>query len=216
MKNDSSDARRNERWLAPLMALARARGDVESVIHRAIELCCRLKISPWIALAVAERRISLADAAVLDRAARCKALQHAVLDRGMGLDALRHEWPYAPYLLAADLWEALGREPWRVEHLVEVARGLLEEEKGFLEDGRSRPVRVRDLSHYVEATRRVRVVKEKEHLDWTTAVAVVTGRMPLAVARRRAALERREIGRRQGATRPAQVSARGPAGSRRP
>ena len=118
-----------ERWMPSLMDLARRRGDTERVGQRAADICRQFNLAPWIALGVAERRIPLPEAALIDRASRCKQLQSAVLDQGKSLAELRRALPYAPYLLAAELVERLGHQNWTINDALAVARALLSRER---------------------------------------------------------------------------------------
>jgi hypothetical protein len=169
--------------MEPLIALAERRGDAEPVWRRAAVLCRTLNIAPWIALGVAERRLTLADAAVLDRAARCKQLQEAVLDKQMTLDELRTAMPYAPYLLAAELVEPLGAAGGRLPELVEIARALLSREPQPSEDGTRRPIRQRPLADYVAAAGRIRALQRTERCDLKLAIECETGLIGLDLLR---------------------------------
>ena len=165
----------SERWLQSLIDLAGRRGDPEPVWRRAADICRNLNLAPWIALGVAERLISLQDAALLDRAARCKELQAAVLDQRKSLADLRTALPYAPYLLAAELVDRLGRATWRLPEALEVARALLLRERQMNDDGTRKPVRQRSFEDYAAAAERIRTLMERERCDLPTAINVETG-----------------------------------------
>ena len=177
---------RDERWLASLAELAAQRGDSDGLLRRAGSICRELRISPWIALGIAEGLIRLADAEVLDRAARCKDLQGAVLDRRMSLAELRTTMPYAPYLLAADLVEQIGGPTrWAVREAFAVADRLLALEIKVQADGTLAPVRTRPAGEYVSAAVRVAELRAQEGLDLDTAIEVAAGLLDVALARRR-------------------------------
>ncbi len=174
LKTDSS---RSERWIEGIRDLARRRGDGDAVWQRAVELTRQLNIAPWIALAVAERLVSLKDARLLDRAGKCVALQEAVLDQRKPLAELKTSLPYAPHLLAVELVDLLGRTDWEMRKVTSVAEGLLNQEKRAGEKGGFLPVRTRSLEEYAVAVRRVRRLIEVTGCNLRMALDVEAGRL---------------------------------------
>ena len=174
----------NEGWLDALGNLAAQRGDNARTVQRAAGICRQLRISPWIALGIAEGRVAMADVAVLDRADRCKDLQAAVLEKGRPLDELRALFPYAPYLLAAEIMERLGADDWRMSDALEVARGLLEAGRTMTADGLLAPLQLRPVAEYVRDAQAILRLRQAERLDLASAIEVHVGRMDVRVARR--------------------------------
>jgi hypothetical protein len=172
-----TDSKRSERWIDGIRDLARRRGDGDAVWQRAVALTRELNIAPWLALAVAERLVSLQDARILDRAGKCEELQAAVLDQRKPLSELRTTLPYAPYLLAVDLVERLGRADWELRKVTSVAEGLLNQEKRVGEEGSLLPVRTRSLDDYVAAVKRVRRLVEVTGCNLRMALDVEAGRL---------------------------------------
>jgi hypothetical protein len=180
------------RWVEDLTRLATERGNAPNVVARAIVLCRELRISPWIALAVAEGKVRLAAAVPFDRAAKCKPLQEAVLNRGLTLAQARVTMPYAPYFLAAEL-RARGDFPFpRVTESVEVAQGLLAREERVTADGARASVRHRTLEEYAAQAQRVAALRQGRGYDLTLAIEVVTGALDPQIADRRLAIAREE------------------------
>lgn len=158
------------------MALAQSRGDADRIWRRAVTICQEMNIAPWVALAVAEGLIPLKQAVVFDRAARCKDLQAAVLDARKSIDELRAHRPYAPYLLAADLVEALASEGLTMPPAMEIAEALLSVEAPIAPDGCVLPLRQRPLSEYVRVARRIGELVRKTGCPLSMAIDVGTGR----------------------------------------
>jgi hypothetical protein len=165
------------RWMLGITELARQRGDADGVGQRAIDITQRLNVAPWIGLAVAERRISLTEAAQLERAARCQALQAGVLDKRKTLAELRTSFPYAPYFLAADLADALGDSQWTVREAIPVAEALLTLERQSDEDGRPLPVCRLTLDEYISSARRLRALMTETGCDAGMAADVEQGKV---------------------------------------
>jgi hypothetical protein len=192
-------AERSERWIDGIRELARSRGDTDAVWWRAVDITRQLNIAPWIALGVAERIITLKDAPILDRAARCGELQAAVLDKRKTLEELKTSMPYAAYLLAVELVDLLGREDWELRKVTAVAEALLGEEKKLDEQGLPLPVRTKPLEEYAAAVRRVRRLVERTGCALTMALDVETGRLTEAYVeqyvRQRRRLVQEELGR---------------------
>lgn len=195
-------------WRQSLAVLASQRGDSDAVLGRAVALCRQLGVSPWIALGVAEGRITLADAALLDRAAKCKSLQAAVLDHGQTVAQLRTQWPYAPYFLAADLRAALQSASLRMTDSVTLATGLLERERVRDEEGRQSPVNLQPFDTYLARARQVLEFMRREGVDLATALAIEGGELDIRLARRRIELEREDTRRRQARQRQEQLFSR--------
>jgi hypothetical protein len=203
------DSPSTERWLAPLAELAARRGVSDGVVRRAAAIARELRISPWIALGVAEGLVRMADAETLDRAARCHALQTAVLDRRMGLEALRHALPYAPFLLAADLTGHFGPERCGPRESLAIAEGLLAAERRTGASGAPAVVRTRPFDEYAAAVGRIADLRRSEGFDFETALQVATGAVELALARRGKQL-------RDASVAPSVPSAAAGSGPRRP
>ena len=110
--------------------LASARGGRPEMIRRALALCRQFAFSPWVAWAVVEGKTTLAEAARLDGASKCAALQTAILDRGLRIADLETRYPYAPYFLAHDLTVAGGGPMRRIAEALVVARAVLAGERG--------------------------------------------------------------------------------------
>ncbi len=173
------------------MALAESRGGSERVARRAVDICRNMNIAPWVALAVAEGLVPLKDAAVLDRAARCKELQSAVMDQRKALGELRRQRPYASYLLAADLVDALGADGLGMPSATEIAEGLLAAERQMGEDGSVLSLRGRPFPEYVAAARRIREIMARTGCELGMAIEVATGRCDESFARQYAEQKKR-------------------------
>lgn len=180
------------RWEEALTSLATERGDASNVLARAILLCRELRISPWIALAVAEGKVRLAEAAPLDRAAKCKPLQDAVLNRGLTLAQARVTMPYASYFLAAELRVRPDFPFPRVTESVAVAQGLLAREERVTPEGERAAVRHRSLEEYAADARRVAALRQGRGYDLAVAIEVATGAQDPRIADRRLAIAREE------------------------
>ncbi len=181
MKNYQTS--KSERWVAALAELARERGDSDAVWQRAVEITRRLNVAPWIGLAVAERRVTLPDAAQLERAARCQALQSAVLDKHKPLAELLTTLPYASFFLAADLAEAAAERGWTTREAVGIADALLALEKRLDAEGRPLPVRRRPLAEYVAAAARMRALMSQTGCEAAMAADVEQGKSDAAFVR---------------------------------
>lgn len=171
--------------------LAQDRQGTPEMVRRATALCRQFKFSPWVAWAVVERKVALTDAARLDGAAKCPALQGAVLDHQVPLPELETKYPYAPYFLTHDLTTAGGGPFRRVSDALFVAKALLAGERILSGTEALQPtVRTQPVEHYRGIGRQILSLRENEGLSLETATDVVLGLMPLAVARRRLALRR--------------------------
>ena len=169
----------DERWIESLRELAAARNDAPAIVHRAEELVRRLKLSPWIALGVAERLIPLADAEGLDRAARCKQLRDAVLVERRPLSDLRVHFPWAPYMLASDLWPRMRTTGWTMHDLTEACRSMLRSEVTSREDGSPTPMRVKTLDEYQVLLGQVQQRRRQDRHGTTSATEAVIENRPL-------------------------------------
>ena len=174
---------KSERWVAAVSELARERGDSDAIWRRAVEITRRLNVAPWIGLAVAERRVTLSEAAQLERAARCQALQAAVLDKRKPLAELLTTLPYAPYFLAADLAEAAAERGWTSREAVAIADALLALEKQLDAEGKLLPVRRRPLAEYVAAAARMRALISQTGCEAAMAADVEQGKSDAAFVR---------------------------------
>ncbi len=175
MQEDRTD----ERWSESLRELAAARHDGLAVVRRAEELVRQLKLSPWIALGVAERLIPLADAEGLDRAARCKQLRDAVLVERRPLSELRVRFPWAPYMLASDLWPRMRTAGWTMHDLTEACRTMLRSEVTSLEDGSPSPMRVKTLDQYQALLGQVQQRRRQDRHGTTSATEAVIENRPV-------------------------------------
>lgn len=215
---------RSERWVQGIRELARNRGDGEAVWRRAVALTRELNLAPWVGLAVAEGLISLEDASLLDRAARCADLQAAVLDKRKGVNELRHSMPYAPYLLAVELVDLLGRANWDLRKVTAVTKGLLGQKLPAGAGGTQGPVRTKSLEEYAAAVKRVRALVERTGCTLRMALDVEAGLLSESYVRqylqqrRRLVQEERnaQTPRREGRPSGARAAAAGHAGERPP
>jgi hypothetical protein len=209
-------AQRSDRWIEGIRKLASRRGDADAVWQRAVDLTRQLNIAPWLALAIAERRVSLKEASLLDRAGKCEALQAAVLDQHLTLAELRTTLPYAPHLLAAELVERLGRDDWELRKVTAVAAALLDQEKRPDGKGKLLPVRTRSLDEYATAVKRVRRLIERTGCNMRMALDVEAGRLTedyvLMYTQQRRRLVREELLQQAS---PARRPERGDAGTPR-
>lgn len=169
--------RRSERWMEGLRELATGRGDGEAVWRRAVDLTRQLNIAPWLALALAERLVTLKDVPLLDRASRCDELQAGVLDKRLSIAELRTTLPYAAHLLAVELVDKLGRADWELNKVTLAAEGLLGMERRMGADGLPLPVRTRSVEEYAEAVKRVRRLIERTGCSMPMALDVEAGRL---------------------------------------
>lgn len=181
MKNYQTS--KSERWVTAVAELARERDDRDGVWQRAVEITRRLNVAPWIGLAVAERRVTLVEAAQLERAARCQTLQAAVLDKHKPLAELLTTFPYAPHFLAADLADAVAERGWTSREAVVIAEALLALEKQLDADGKALPVRRRPLPEYAAAARRMRALMSETGCDAAMAADVEQGKSDVAFVR---------------------------------
>ncbi len=181
MKNHNTG--KGERWIEALADLARQRGDADAVWRRAVQITRQLNVAPWIGLAVAERLITLADAARLDRVSRCQALQAGVLDKRKSIAEMSASFPYAPYFLAADLADALNDSRWTARQTLPIAEALLSLEKQTDAEGRPLPVRRRPLADYVSAAERMGALMTQTGCEASMAADVEQGKVDEAFVR---------------------------------
>ncbi len=165
-----------ERWVQSLLEVAANRGDTKAVAQRAVVLSRQLNVSPWIALAIAERLISLKEARLLDRVGRCKELQPAILDRRKTLDELRNTMPYAAHFLAEELLENRKGQGWDIRVVVRILDAILGAEKKTGDDDFSSKVRTRPLGEYEAVVDRVLGVMRRTRCDAGMALDVEAGR----------------------------------------
>lgn len=167
---------RSQRWEQGLVELAKERGDTEAIGLRAVGLVKALNVAPWLALAVAERKISLKDAELLDRAARCKELQVAVLDKRMTVAQLRVAMPYAPYLLVADLVPVLPQGGLSEREMTQIFKVILGAERCLSEDGDASPVRIKPTAEYISLIKRMQALLRETRCGLPMALDVAMGR----------------------------------------
>ena len=184
---DKHKKERSQRWEQGLIDLAKERGDSEAVGQRAAGLVRDLNMAPWIALAVAERLIPLKDAELLDRAARCKELQGAVLENRMSVSQLRVAMPYAPYILAAELMPEFPEGVLTQRELTEVFKAILRGERCLNEDGAVLPVRTKPKSEYVALVNRMLALMKETRCGLPMALDMALGRLTEAFIREYAA-----------------------------
>ncbi len=189
MSKDGNNGR-SERWEEGLIELARGRGDSMAVGQRAVVLARDLNIAPWIALAVAERILPLKEVQLMDRAARCKELQAAVLDKKMSVAQMKVAMPYAPYLLAAELMPTFSDGLWTLRELTEVLKAILRAEHGRDEGGESLPVRTKATSEYATLVNRMAAVMRETGCGLPMALDMGMGRMTESFVREYAAHRR--------------------------
>lgn len=206
-----AEAEPPRRWVEALKALSRERGNTEAVALRGLVLARQLNVAPWIALAVAERLITLKEAQQLDRAGRCKELQSAILDKRCTVSELKTLLPYASHFLAADLMEAQPARKWDVRAVIRILDGVLGSEVRTGEEGMSRRVRTRPLEDYGAAVERVLGIMKRTRCDVGMALDVAAGRVDETFASgyisRKRALEREE---RQAMVQPPEGDSRFP------
>jgi hypothetical protein len=168
---------RSERWIDGITQLAEQRGDDGSVVRRAVSLCRELNLAPWIALAVAERLITLKEARIVDRASRCRELQEAVLEKRLPLADLMQRLPYAAHFLAADLMDHVRQPEWDVRRVTAILERVLGSERKFGGAEVSVKVRHRSVGEYAEVVRRILGIMERTHCDVAMGVDVELGRL---------------------------------------
>lgn len=187
---------RSGRWEQALRELAESRSQGESVATRAIGLVRQLNLAPWIALAVAERIVTLQEARELDRVGRCKELQPAVLDRRRSLADLRSLLPYAAHFLAVDLLDAYPGRGWEIRSVIRILDGVLARERQLDGDTPCLLVRRHALGHYLAAVERVLGLMKRTRCDAGMALDIDAGRVTEEFAvehgQRRRALEAEE------------------------
>lgn len=166
---------RSARWVDSLVELAIRRGDTEAVAQRAVQLSRELSLSPWIALGVAERLLTLQEARELDRVGRCKELQAAVLEKRRTIAELRVTLPYAAHFLAVDLMDARPGSGWDVRVVTRILAGVLGKEKRIGEDELDLSVRSRPLEEYAAAVERVLAIMRRTRCDVNMALDVEDG-----------------------------------------
>lgn len=167
---------RSDRWEEKLVELARSRGDSEAVATRAVQLCRQLNISPWIALGIAERLISMKNAQILDQVGRCRELQGAVLDKHRSIDELKVMMPYAAHFLAVELAELMKSEAGDERVRIRILESVLNAElKSDDEELSRRLVRNRPLTDYATLVRKVLGIMRRTRCDVRMALEVDAG-----------------------------------------
>lgn len=175
--HQTKEQARSERWVDGLLELARRRGDTDGVGQRAVALSRQLNVSPWIALGVAERLITMAQARELNRAGRCKELQAAILDKRRTVEELRFLMPYAAHFLASDLLETRRNDGWNDRVVIRILEAILGGEKKLGDDEMSFRVRTRSLEDYAAMVERVLAIMKRARCDVGMALDVEAGRM---------------------------------------
>jgi len=189
------DLVRSDRWEKKLAELAQSRGNGEAVVKRAIQLSRQLNISPWIALGIAERLISLKDARILDQVGRCKELQSAILDKHRSIEELRVMMPYAAHFLAVEVMAEMSKEAGDVRVVIRILESILSAERKTDDAEPSMRVRVRALADYVAIVRKVQGIIRRVRCNVQMALEVEAGHVTEQFAsdhvrhRRRLAME---------------------------
>jgi len=160
-----------------LKTMARERGDGEAVALRALELSRQLNVAPWIALAVAERLVTLKEAQLLDRAGRCKELQSAVLDKRRSLSELKVLLPYAAHFLAVEVCDAQPGRKWDARVVIRILDKILGAEMKTEGEALSLRVRTRPFAEYVSVVERVLAIMRRTRCEVGMALDVEAGRV---------------------------------------
>lgn len=179
---ESKRGERSERWISALKALAKERGDSEAVQSRAVALSLQLNLSPWLALAVAERLVTLEEARILDRVGRCRELQSAVLDKHRSLAELRTLLPYAAHFLAVELADAQPGRFKDARPLIRILEGVLATELKTDGEALSLRVRNRPVGEYAAAVDRIMGIMRRTRCEVAMALDVDAARMTEAYA----------------------------------
>lgn len=166
---------RPDRWEEKLVGLARRRGDGEAVATRAIQLSRQLNISPWIALGIAERLISLKEARILDQVGRCKELQAAILDKRRSVTELREMMPYAAHFLAVDLAAYMKKEAGDMRVVIRILESVLNAERKTDEGDLSMRVRTRPIEDYAAIVRKILGIMRRTRCEVRMALEVEAG-----------------------------------------
>jgi hypothetical protein len=189
------EAVRSDRWEEKLAVLARSRGDGEAVATRAIQLSRQLSLSPWIALGIAERLITMKEARILDQVGRCKELQAAILDKHRTLEELRVMMPYAAHFLAVELMEVLKHESGDIRVVIRILESVLNAERNSDDESLAMRVRTRTNHEYADIVRKILGIIRRTRCDVRMALEVDAGHVTEQFAadhirqRRRLAME---------------------------
>ncbi|MEI8140217.1 MAG: hypothetical protein WCI03_10160 [bacterium] len=192
---NKQEAVRSDRWEEKLAVLARSRGDGEAVATRAIQLSRQLSLSPWIALGIAERLISMKDARILDQVGRCKELQTAILDKHRTIEELRVMMPYAAHFLAVELMEVLKHESGDIRVVIRILESVLNAERNSDDESLTMLVRTRTNNEYAAIVRKILGIIRRTRCDVRMALEVDAGHVTEQFAadhirqRRRLAME---------------------------
>jgi|GEM_PF-5956161 len=190
-EDNNATTGRSKRWEEGLIRQALERGGSQAVAQRAASLVREMNIVPWVALAVAERLVSLQQARLLDAAARCKELPAAVLEARIPVDRLQQSMPYAPHLLAVEVMPMLQPGRWTQRELTRILEVLLQAEQRRDEAGAPLPVRLRPAQDYAETVRRMDALMTEARCGLAMALDVALGRLTDDFVRRHAAHRRR-------------------------
>ncbi len=181
--DDRHEKGRSRRWAEALVQQAMDRGGTRAIGERAVGLVQEMNIAPWVALAIAERRITLAEARLLDAASRCKELPAAVLDQRIPLDRLQTLLPYASHLLAVELLPRLPPGQWSQRELTKVLQLLLQAEQRRDENGELLPVRTRTVGEYGKVIQCMSDLMDQTRCGLSMALDVALGRMTETMVR---------------------------------
>jgi len=194
-KVKKQDDVRPDRWEAKLVELARSRGDAEAVATRAIQLSRQLNISPWIALGIAERLISMKEARILDQVGRCKELQAAILDKRRTVAELQVMMPYAAHFLAVELADLMKKDAGDIRVVIRILESVLNAERKTGADELSMRVRTRPIEDYAVIVGKILGIMRRTRCEVRMAMEVDAGHVTEQFAadhirqRRRLAME---------------------------
>lgn len=190
-KGDKHEKGRSRRWAEALVEQALQRGGSRTTGERAVALVNEMNIVPWVALAIAERLVTLVEAKLLDAASRCKELPAAVLDARIPIPQLQATMPYASHLLAVEILPLLPPGSWSQRDLTKVLHLLLQAEQRRDEQGELLPVRTRTVSEYAQTVTHMSKLMDETRCSISMALDVALGRMPESLVRQVAAHRRR-------------------------
>lgn len=182
---------RSKRWAEGLVEQALQRGGSRTTGERAVALVNEMNIAPWVALAISERLITLAEGKLLDAASRCKELPAAVLEARIPVARLQTTMPYASHLLAVELLPLLPTGSWSQRELTKVLHLLLQAEQRRDEQGELLPVRTRAVPEYGNIITHMSKLMGETRCSLSMALDVELGRMPESLVREVAAHRRR-------------------------
>lgn len=189
--SDKHEKGRSKRWAEALIEQALQRGGSRTTGERAVALVHEINIAPWVALAVAERLVTLVEAKLLDAASRCRELPVAILEARIPIARLQTTMPYASHLLAVELLPLLPPGSWSQRDLTKVLHLLLQAEQRRDEQGELFPVRTRTVPEYAKIVTHMTRLMEETRCTLGMALDVELGRMPESLVREVAAHRRR-------------------------